>query len=134
MFVQFVPEDLEDGVVYVSIEYRTLSHLCPCGCGEKVVTPLRPSQWALTYDGESVTLRPSIAGGRCNSHYWVTGGRVQWVEQLTPYAAEQALRRDRSALEREFEADRDHEALGQSRKLADPARWWRRVLGRFLGS
>ena len=39
-FVEFIPEQLEQGVIYVSRRYSTASHLCCCGCGLKAVTPL----------------------------------------------------------------------------------------------
>ena len=37
-FVQFIPEELQEGTVYVSIRFATVSHLCACGCKTKVVT------------------------------------------------------------------------------------------------
>ena len=43
-FVEFIPENLKPGVLYISIEYSTSSHLCPCGCGQKVITPIRRDQ------------------------------------------------------------------------------------------
>ena len=43
-FVEFIPEKLEEGVVYVSFEYATAMHLCCCGCGREVSTrDLRPT-------------------------------------------------------------------------------------------
>src|SRR6058998_1537160 len=59
-FVDYVPEELEDGVVYVSIRYSTAVHLCCCGCGIEVASPISPADWELTFDGESITLHPSI--------------------------------------------------------------------------
>ena len=59
-FVKFIPDELEDGVIYVSMEYKTVTHRCCCGCGEKVVTPLSPAGWELTFNGQSVSLSPSI--------------------------------------------------------------------------
>ena len=41
-FVEFIPDKLEDGIVYVSIRYATVAHKCCCGCGTEVVTPLAP--------------------------------------------------------------------------------------------
>jgi hypothetical protein len=38
-FVELMPETIEEGVLYISIPYATASHLCPCGCGIKVVRP-----------------------------------------------------------------------------------------------
>ena len=77
-FVEFVPKALEPGKLYISIEYRTAVHSCFCGCGMKVVTPIRPHEWQLAYDGEAVTLSPSIGNWSfpCQSHYWLRANRV----------------------------------------------------------
>jgi hypothetical protein len=83
-FVEFIPAILQPGVLYISVPYATASHLCACGCGQKVVTPIRPTDWSLTWDGESVSLYPSVGnwGFRCRSHYWIRqGGRVEWAGQ-----------------------------------------------------
>jgi hypothetical protein len=52
-FVEFIPDhhQLQDGIVYVSIQYATAVHKCCCGCGEEVVTPLSPTSWQMTFDG-----------------------------------------------------------------------------------
>lgn len=39
-FVEFIPDELEQGTIYVSIRFATASHRCLCGCGNKVVTPI----------------------------------------------------------------------------------------------
>ena len=84
-FVSFVPEKLEDGVVYVAIEHATVVHRCACGCGEEVVTPLSPTDWRLMFDGESISLEPSIGSWSlpCRSHYWITRNRVHWAPSWT---------------------------------------------------
>ena len=56
-FVKTVPEILEDGVIYVSMDYATAIHKCCCGCGNEVVTPFSPTDWRLMFDGKSVTER-----------------------------------------------------------------------------
>ncbi len=55
-FVEFLPMNLEEGKLYISMKYCTAVHLCACGCGERVVTPLQPNGWKLSFDGV-VTLR-----------------------------------------------------------------------------
>lgn len=82
--VESFPQPMQPGILYVSIPYGTCGHLCCCGCGEEVVTPLSPARWAITYDGESVSLRPSIGnwGLACRSHYWIRSGRVQWSREF----------------------------------------------------
>jgi hypothetical protein len=79
-FVELMPNEIHDGVLYVSMEYATAVHLCACGCGNKVVTPLAPQGWKLTYDGESISLSPSIGNWNfsCQSHYWIVNNNVRW--------------------------------------------------------
>ena len=80
-FVEFVPNVLEKGVLYVSVTYGTASHLCCCGCGREVVTPITPTGWKLIFDGETVSLDPSIGNWNfpCRSHYWISNNRVEWA-------------------------------------------------------
>ena len=59
-FVEFIPSELQEAVLYVSIPYATAVHQCACGCGNKVVTPISPVDWQLLFDGETVSLTPSI--------------------------------------------------------------------------
>jgi len=82
-FVEYIPEDLEDGVLYVSIAYATVVHKCCCGCGNEVVTPLSPTDWKLTYDGRSISLYPSIGNWSlaCGSHYLIKNNEVIWAGQ-----------------------------------------------------
>lgn len=80
-FVQYIPEQLEPGIIYISMEYSTAAHGCCCGCGEQVITPFTPTDWKLTFDGESISLRPSIGNWNfpCRSHYWIVNNRVEWA-------------------------------------------------------
>lgn len=84
-FVKFAPETLEDGVVYVSIDFATAVHACCCGCGNRVVTPLSPRDWKLNFDGETISLRPSIGNWNfpCRSHYWITHNGVALLCHLS---------------------------------------------------
>lgn len=77
-FVEFVPDRLEPGILYVSMPYATVTHLCCCGCGSEVVTPLTPTDWQMFYDGEAISLFPSVGNWNlpCRSHYVIRGGRV----------------------------------------------------------
>lgn len=79
-FIEFLPMNLEDGKLYISMKYCTAVHLCACGCGERVVTPLQPNGWKLSFDG-LVTLRPSIGNFEypCMSHYFITDNEIQWL-------------------------------------------------------
>lgn len=98
-FVRAVPEDLEPGTLYVSLDYLTTSHLCACGCGAEVALPLHPTKWSVTFDGATVSMDPSI-GSRtlpCRSHYWIDRGRVRWAGRMTDRDFERAMARDRRA-------------------------------------
>jgi len=124
-FVRFIPHELDDGVLYVSVEYKVAVHRCCSGCGEKVVTPLSPAAWAVTFDGTSVSLSPSIAGGACNSHYFVRRGEVIWVRPLNSRQAAAAARRDLAAAQ----FAQDGAPVG-TRETSAPSRW-RRLLRRL---
>ena len=77
-----MPKQLDEGILYVSYEYATAAHLCACGCGVKIRTPLGPTEWNIkqTKDGPSVW--PSIGNWqqKCRSHYVIKRGEVIWAE------------------------------------------------------
>lgn len=100
-FVEFVPDQLEPGVLYISVQYKTMAHLCLCGCGRKVVTPISPTGWALTYDGRTVSMSPSVGNWNlpCKSHYIIRGSRVQWAGRWSSEMIEAGFARDRQAKE-----------------------------------
>lgn len=84
-FIESIPETLDGGVLYVSITFATAMHLCACGCGSEVVTPLSPTDWKLCFDGEHVTLDPSIGNWSfpCRSHYWVRKNQIRWAASMS---------------------------------------------------
>lgn len=80
-FVEFMPDALEHGVLYVSKKYGVAIHLCACGCGEKTVTPFgSPSGWTLEDVDGAVTLNPSVYNYQvpCRAHYFVRRNKVEW--------------------------------------------------------
>lgn len=95
-FVKFIPESLEDGIIYISIDYCTAIHNCVCGCGNKVVTPFTPTDWELSFNGETVTLSPSIGNWSfdCQSHYWIKRGKIQWAGKWSQDEVEAGKRKD----------------------------------------
>ncbi|WP_340682631.1 DUF6527 family protein [Amycolatopsis coloradensis] len=84
-FVETVPDHVEDGIVYVSLTYATAVHRCCCGCGHEVVTPLHPKQWSITFNGEAISLSPSIGNWSfaCRSHYWIRAGHIHTARTYT---------------------------------------------------
>jgi hypothetical protein len=98
-FVQFIPPRLEPGVLYVSMEYATAAHSCCCGCGEEVVTPLTPTDWKMTFDGETVSLWPSVGSWtlRCRSHYVIEDSRVTEAPPWPDRQIELGRNRDKAA-------------------------------------
>ena len=99
-FVEAFPAAMEPGVLYVSLEYRTCGHLCACGCGQEVTTPLSRAQWAFTFDGEDISLWPSVGNWSlpCRSHYIVDQGRVRWARTFSEAEIKRNRSRDRAAL------------------------------------
>ena len=79
-FVDYIPEDLNEGEIYISLRYKVAIHNCCCGCGIQTVTPLGGKGWELIRDGETITLHPSIGNFQldCQSHYWIRQNKVVW--------------------------------------------------------
>jgi hypothetical protein len=80
-FVETFPDELENGVIYISVEFASATHKCCCGCGNEVITPISPTGWKLIFDGKSVSLYPSIGNWsfKCQSHYWIENNRIVWA-------------------------------------------------------
>lgn len=126
-FVTFAPQKLEPGVVYVSMEYATVLHLCCCGCGNQVVTPLAPARWRLTFDGESISLSPSIGNWSfpCQSHYWISRNQVQWDRRFNDVEVASVRARDQRALQAPAPEIGYVEEPTQLRRWSWVARVWR---------
>lgn len=81
-FVEYIPDELDDNIVYISMQYKTAVHLCACGCKNPVVTPITPNDWSLKFNGISISLYPSIGNWNfeCRSHYWIKKSKIIWAE------------------------------------------------------
>ena len=119
VLVEFIPKLLERGVLYVSRKYRTASHLCCCGCGTKIVTPLRETEFSLTVRDGKVSLNPSVGNWNhpCQSHYWIRGNQVIWAEPMS---------KDEIRKGRAYDDALKDAYFG---KVAWP--WWRRALAQI---
>ena len=82
-FVGEIPRELDPGKLYICCRYRAVKHLCACGCGVAINTPLHPTGWTLICDGTSVTLWPSIGNWseKCQSHYWIRNNKIDWASK-----------------------------------------------------
>jgi len=82
-FVEYIPEVLNPDTLYISIPYCTAIHLCVCGCGNEVVTPLSPNDWELAFNGKAVSLYPSIGNWSfpCQSHYFIKNNTIRLAKK-----------------------------------------------------
>jgi hypothetical protein len=106
-FVEFIPKVREEGVLYISIPYATAVHNCFCGCQTKVVTPISPVGWQLSFDGESVSLKPSVGNWSfpCRSHYVIKRNTAVWAGEMSDDKIARSRARDRSLREAHFDAE-----------------------------
>jgi len=113
--VYYMPKELEAGILYVSDEFETAAHLCACGCGSKVRTPLLPTEWSLSGTDARPTLRPSVGNWQhpCSSHYFITDGKIDWAAQWS---------------QEEIAAGRLAEQVGRKEYFSSRrTSWWKRL-------
>ncbi|MQW02796.1 hypothetical protein GHK45_02820 [Sinorhizobium meliloti] len=100
--VHYIPKVLEPGVLYLAEEFDVAAHLCACGCGTKVTTPLGPTEWQVTEVEAGPSVWPSIGSWQlpCRSHYVIAGGQTHWAGQWS----DERIRAGREAEQRRREA------------------------------
>ncbi len=133
-FVQHIPEELEPGVLYISMDYGTAAHSCCCGCGEEVVTPFTPTDWTMTFDGETVSLNPSIGNWTlaCRSHYVIKRGQVIKAGPWTDKQVEAERQRDRAAKSRFYAVPEPAEPVATADQAEPSSQPKLGCLGRIL--
>jgi len=126
-FVRNIPDVLSEGFVYVSTEFATAVHLCCCGCGCEVVTPLSPEDWSVVFDGTSVSLHPSIGNGNyaCESHYWIRRGHVVWAKDWSRENIEPA--RDEKWRAHDDYIETMSDVVDDVPRVQSESAWWRRL-------
>lgn len=133
-FVKFIPDRLEPGILYISLDFATASHKCACGCGAEAVTPLAPTGWKLIFDG-TVSLDPSIGmwSFPCGSHYWIEQNTIAWAPSWSKELIEAGRDSDALLKARYFEA-RNKDAK-EERAAADRGKsgFWERIRKLFRG-
>lgn len=107
-FVETIPEDIEEGIIYISMEYATAIHKCCSGCGQQVVTPFSPTDWNLTFDGKSVSLSPSIGNWSfpCQAHYWIKNNEIIWASRWTKEQIRHGIEADTQNKEQQYEQNK----------------------------
>ncbi len=88
LFVEFIPTDLQEGIVYISRKYEVAVHLCACGCGIKTCMPINEEPiggyigWHMTEDNGVVSFTPSIGNfsgeSPYHAHYHITENKIVW--------------------------------------------------------
>ena len=104
-FMEDLPHtvDMRENIVYISLEDNISKHLCLCGCGELVVTPISPAEWSLIYNGK-YSLSPSIGNWQlpCQSHYFIENERIVWSYQFSEPKIKAIQERDKQDLENQI--------------------------------
>lgn len=130
--VQYIPKNLEPGILYVSEEFEVAVHLCACGCGLKVCTPLTPTEWRFTDSENGPSLFPSVGNWEfpCRSHYWFQNGQIFWGEDWTPAQIE-AGRRSEEERSRAYFASLERQRHSQRQRENRFRRFWRWIKSFF---
>lgn len=123
--VEYMPKDLQPGMLYVAEEFGAAAHLCPCGCGVKIRTPLGPTEWSLRETKRGPTLYPSVGNWQqaCQSHYWIEDGEIIWAEKWTPTEIAAGRRREEAHRHAQYDPRRREKRS----RLSDWLKW---LLGR----
>lgn len=122
-----MPRVLEAGVLYVAEEFGAAAHLCACGCGSKVRTPLGPVDWSLEVTPSGPSLFPSIGNWQqpCRSHYWIRRGEVRWAESWSEGRVLAARENERRRAAAFFGENGDDTSVAWYARIAA---WIRRLL------
>jgi hypothetical protein len=122
-------------------------------CGQEVVTPLSPTDWSLIFDGDSISLNPSIGNWSlpCRSHYIIDRGAIAWASNMSNAAIELGRTRDRQNKAAYFSAGKSvpsappaaasamssfqppRETTSKSATVRDPVGFWAAVKGWWKG-
>jgi len=133
LFVEFIPRELEPGKLYVSMVYTTTAHLCASGCGSKVVLPLSPTQWQIYFDGEAISLAPSVGSWDlpCQAHYWIRKNKIRWAAPWDKSRIEAGRRSDARELDDFYDVRATLQASDQPTLLRRS--FWKRFFGKRDG-
>ena len=130
-FVEYIPaegKDLVPGIVYISMQHKTVVHRCPCGCGGLSEFMLDPIRFRIEYDGRGVTFEPSIGNSnlQCLSHYWIRENRIYWCSPMEDWETKQAQKREHSRTLKERQNDDIRKKTGIARAWQTFTKWLKR--------
>lgn len=94
--VDFMPKDLQPGILYYAEEFGAAAHLCACGCGSKIRTPIDETEWRLDEGPNGPSLSPSVGNWQkpCRSHYFIRDGAVLWCAAWSEEGIEAGRKRE----------------------------------------
>lgn len=81
VYVEFIPDEMEENKIYISEKYKTTAHNCLCGCNTKVVMPIDNIIEGVDYgwklikeNNDKISFIPSVGNYQipCKSHYIIT--------------------------------------------------------------
>jgi hypothetical protein len=87
-FIEYIPESIEEGVLYISEEFNVSIHLCACGCKEKTVMPIDhvingvDHGWQMVNENNLISFTPSIGNFNpppYHAHYFITRNKIIWA-------------------------------------------------------
>lgn len=130
-FVEFMPTKINEGILYVSMQYSTAVHKCCCGCGNKVITPLSPTDWKLIYDGVSISLSPSIGNWNfeCQSHYWIKSNKIEWSEKWSHMEIDRGRKIDKLKKREYFKEELNSKEIVTTESIEKP-----NIFSKFLNN
>lgn len=137
--VEFIPERLEEGVLYISERYSTAVHKCCCGCGQEVVTPLSAAEWSVKCEDGRISLWPSVGNWSypCRSHYVIWDNRIQEAKAMSERQiqlikandrADKAAQIRRTNLAKEFTAKLPDDQITPTPERRPSTTWLQRLL------
>ena len=125
--VHYMPREFAPSILYVSEKFGIAIHLCACGCGSKVKTPLGPTEWSFRETNDGPSLNPSVGNWQlpCQSHYWIDRGEIRWAEKWSPVEIAAGRRAEEERREAYYEALYQNDR-GLLRRLWD---WTKKLFG-----
>lgn len=113
--VEYMPKQLEPGILYVSEQFSTAAHLCACGCGEKIRTPLGATEWSVKETAGGPSVWPSIGNWQksCQSHYVIQNGKIVWYDQWSAAQVAAGRRGEQERRKAHYEAMYAQKSLWQ---------------------